>query len=306
MSGHRPFEFEWPEMAGRLHRLLASRSVPLADREDIIQETALRLMRIWPDIDHSRPVFPLATTIAMNLLRSEVRRKGRQEIVVGEIEDRPSRIDVEQASLARFELRRVARAMDHLSPTHRELLLQEVSPTVVSGPSAPAVKMQRMRARRRLAVLLETASVSLWLAVLRLRRTLDAISPSTTGALAAVAVATAMLPGGPGARPAVEGMQEGWKLAEAPVAAPGGGDRSHFEAVSQAMVQDRTQAKPGVAEIDEVKPVRVPLGDGGVDVSGEASVDDDLWVEVRDGGGPVPACVGGLDPLPSELDCEAA
>jgi DNA-directed RNA polymerase specialized sigma24 family protein len=304
MSGDKElFEDQWPALAQVLHRVLSSRGIRTADRDDIVQETALRLVRIWDEIDHSRPILPLATTIALNLLRSNARRKtNHPEVTIDETFDRPSVADVESDGLARLELSRVGRAMKHLNPSHRAVLLQEI--TDERGPAdrgVAATKMLRMRARRRLTSLLETASVTVGLVVFRFRRSFDSITPTTVSAIAAASIIVAGLPGSAvPSGPALE-VKTGRAVAQVDDVSP---QRELRQLHSSSDVSEPASASVVAAAPATTRdePVRVPLGDGGVEVQGEASVND-IRVEIKERGGRAPLCVGGIGELPEEMEC---
>ncbi|MEA2460814.1 MAG: hypothetical protein QOH90_991 [Actinomycetota bacterium] len=190
------FSRAWPDLSRRLRALLAARGVNATSRDDIVQETGLRLVRMWSKIDAESPLWPLAATIAMNLIRDEA-RKGRDRELIGDIPDVPAGLDVEEAALARLELQRIGRALTKLAPSHRDALLGEVmreeAPAI---PSGGAAKMVRMRARRRLALVLDTlaawaAGVSRWF-----KKESEWVQPVTASVLTAAAfVAGAGWPG---------------------------------------------------------------------------------------------------------------
>lgn len=70
----RDFESEWALLATRLKSFLSRKNVPAGKHDDLIQETALRLYKIWDTVDRARPAWALTVTIALNLLRDEYRR----------------------------------------------------------------------------------------------------------------------------------------------------------------------------------------------------------------------------------------
>lgn len=151
------FEREWPALARRVDRALAPRNVPPWLREDIVQETGLRLFRMWESIDPHRSVRALAVTIALNLLRDEA-RKWHRGAPTSVVPDRAAEDDVERESLARLEFQEVQGALRHLSPAQRSVLLAEVGAATLPDVSSDAVRMLRMRARRRLSQLLDRAA----------------------------------------------------------------------------------------------------------------------------------------------------
>ena len=190
----RDFEAEWPELAKSLERFLAGKGVPAARREDLVQETATRLLRCWPSVDRSVPVRALACTIALNLLRDEARRV--TPCPVAEVPDHPSTYDVELAGIARIELQRVADAMSKMGPAQRAVLLQEVGEGFGATFTTPdAEKMTRLRARRKLTLMLERMSAAVSLRLFRLLDFSGAVVPAKDGALGAMACAACLFVG---------------------------------------------------------------------------------------------------------------
>lgn len=152
------FESQWPAVAARLDRMMARRGVPAHRREDIVQETGLRLLRSWDRVDAARPLWPFTVTIALNLMRDEA-RKGLFSEVPCELPDHKDDSDVESLGLARLEIRRAGLALSKMEPGQRNVLLAEVEPSAYQPAGSPAaVKMLRMRARRKLALLMQQVS----------------------------------------------------------------------------------------------------------------------------------------------------
>ena len=151
------FEAVWPDLQRRIHRFLSSKKVPDSQREDVVQETGLRLYRMWDQVDPAGSPIGLALTIAMNIVRDNARRDSHRTVV--EIEpDVPAICDVERSGLARLELSRVRRALSELTPAQRSVLLSELDRNQVPPEASPAaIKMLRMRARRNLSAILERA-----------------------------------------------------------------------------------------------------------------------------------------------------
>ena len=195
------FEKQWPEVSKRLTGLLASKNVPACKRDDVVQETGLRLFGMWEKVDRARPVWPLVVTIALNLLRDEARKNPERE-VLGTVPDIPTIHDVEHEGLARLELERVQHALAQLSPSHRSVLLDEIVPHAeVPKEARNATKMMRLRARRALTTLLETAVLRAGLAGFKIRKSLGLndpllplkLGPGESGAASAAALALAAL-----------------------------------------------------------------------------------------------------------------
>ena len=170
MSTHPESSFatDWPELARRINRFLSSKKVPDSQREDVVQETGLRLYRMWDQVDPAGSPIGLALTIAMNIVRDNARRDSHRAVV--EIEpELPSVCDVERSGLARLELSRVHRALSELTPAQRSVLLSELDRNERPPEASPAaIKMLRMRARRNLSAILERAGCGIL--VTRFRR----------------------------------------------------------------------------------------------------------------------------------------
>ncbi len=71
----RAFEAEWSVLSQRLRLLLVRKRVQPSFHDDLIQETAVRLLSMWETVDRRRPLWPLTVTIALNLLRDRWRRR---------------------------------------------------------------------------------------------------------------------------------------------------------------------------------------------------------------------------------------
>lgn len=154
----RQFEHLWPGLSVRLHRLLSRKKVSRWLVEDLVQETGLRLIRMWPEIDQTKPLWPLTATIALNLLRDELRRAGSKESIQT-LPDSPSAENVETRGMARVELRAVGGALAQMPAPQRDAILADLSAGTDETPLASSARMMRMRARRRLQHLMDHASV---------------------------------------------------------------------------------------------------------------------------------------------------
>lgn len=74
------FETEWPALALRLQAMLRRKRLSDWMAEDLVQETGCRLIRMWSQVDRNKPVWPLVATIALNLLRDEMRKGSWSEL----------------------------------------------------------------------------------------------------------------------------------------------------------------------------------------------------------------------------------
>ena len=187
------FDEAWPALAERLRRSLSSRGVPIQDRDDVVQETALRVYRSWNTIDPTRPAWPFVITVAVNIWRDIIReRTGRiAQVHPSATIEVTADQDVERDVLARQELANTVVAMRALAPEQRRLLLasEEFADTV--RPLRAAERVARMRVRRQLARAVGRASAALvvvW--VRRPGRSSGVVATAYAGALAAAVLTT--------------------------------------------------------------------------------------------------------------------
>lgn len=223
------FDDVWTEMRDRLARVLAARGVPAQDREDLLQDTALRLYRVWGTLDPTQPVWPYAVTIALNLWRDSLRSAATHVREVAPVldYDNADDLDVERTVIARQELASVSAALRALAPEQRRLVLETDELTNVVRPLRAAERMSRMRVRRELARVVGRASAVAALIFLRRQHRAQAMAAAAfTGALAAtvfsgapaVSVATAMPPTPVVAAPVVVPVAATHPIATRPVA----------------------------------------------------------------------------------------
>jgi hypothetical protein len=165
----RQFETQWPALAIRLQRLLARKKVSPWLIEDLVQETGLRLIKMWSRVDQTRPVWPLTATIGLNLLRDELRR-GTSNELTQLVPEEASEESVEERGLARLELRAVGGALSQMPERQRRAILADISGEADGAPVATGVRMMRMRARRKLQHLVDHASMLGVTVGLQLRR----------------------------------------------------------------------------------------------------------------------------------------
>lgn len=195
MDTLRVFDDEWAALAPRLSMVLAAKGVHAQDRDDLLQETALRLYRVWETLEADQPVWPFAVTIALNLWRDQLRAavvRQRHVLTANLADAGPDAVttcDVERTVLARQELAQVGAVMRELEPEQRRLLLANDEVATVVAPLRPAERMARMRARRELARLVGRASAAV--ALLWWRRPFRA-NAMATAACAGVLAATVM------------------------------------------------------------------------------------------------------------------
>ncbi|HYO61749.1 MAG TPA: sigma-70 family RNA polymerase sigma factor [Actinomycetota bacterium] len=318
------FEQQWPDLARRLDTMLAGKRVPAHKRDDIVQETGLRLFRMWDQVDPERPLWALVVTIALNLLRDEARKRPERE-VLGLVPDRAADQDVERAGLARLEWRRVQHAMSQLSPDHRSILMAELGDEYATSDRGPnATKMLRMRARRRLSALLDVASASGVAITVRVRRLFDIerhviairglmsstenmAAPAAAGFLSAVALFAATagpLAGEAGAGVLQERVRPGAsRLLAASQASATTGAAGYDLHSERAAAPDPDFSGERTTDLDGVeittgsgdaetknKPFRAGTGDHFIEGGAEVGVGG-MGVRVGDRGGQTPACL---------------
>lgn len=265
------FEVEWPPVAARLEAGLRRRRVPAPMVEDLVQETGLRLFEIWHRVDPARELWPLALTIALNMLRDHIRADNRrQEVAVPEslMED-----DTETAALARVELARVQENLVQLTAAQRSALLAEVGAGNGSEVSASATKMLRLRARKRLRALMDGASGVVAAAGSVAQRALRLGSASTLGEQLA-----------PGASLAAGVF---WAAALGGVGAVGvtapswGADAPARSAVAAEVDAGGTRHLPVAGQAGERRPRRAPIEPFSTGVSDRRATGDKRIVPVK-------------------------
>lgn len=132
-------------------RFLVARGVPDSYRDDIVQETGVRLFRTWHRVDLDQGAWGLTRTIAVHAIVDYSQRKRDYEVT--DLTQLPDDSDLEVAGIARFRLASVGRALAQMSSTDRRILLSEVGAASPPQLGRSATKMARSRARQRLRVM---------------------------------------------------------------------------------------------------------------------------------------------------------
>jgi len=316
---HLSFEEEWPVLAARLDRRMSRSMADPLEREELVQEAGVRLFTMWERVEPDKPLWPLVLTIALNLRRDHYRTPAWAFTELDD--DIPDRHDGEAASLARVELERVFRALLRLQPAQRDVLLAELGRgTAEAGRSTAATKMLRMRARRRLHLLLERGSGVLGVVVLRpsslwqqVRSSIGArlphyVSIPDPGNVAAGALAIALAATGIGAADVDPRTERAASTSAhdhasgAPASSTTGAHRS-VDDLRAARTRDarggRRDAPPGRGDGSGGGGASVDLGDG---VDGRASIAGGTVVIGSDGS----VCVAIADACAYENDGHAA
>lgn len=140
----------WPETARRLAGYLSHLGCPEADRADVVQEVALRLVRRPMAFTGADDLLPWACTTGRNVyfdLSRERHRYPTENLDV--LHDRTTAVDeVPRQAEARLALQAVLAAVLLLSEQQRQLLAES------SGPRSPADRQARCRL---LAMLIRSA-----------------------------------------------------------------------------------------------------------------------------------------------------
>jgi hypothetical protein len=211
MAAAADFAEVWGRIYPRLTSFLRGRGAVGMSEEDLAQETAARLLAMWPKVD-PKTAWPLTVTIALNLIRDGYRTR-RDILPLEEVGESVSLSDTEAQVMSRIELSRVGRAMRSMNPRYRTSLLNAVQDDAVHA--AEPHRMVRARARRQLLERLERVSavvVGWWnRANVRWRDTgwesMAALSTGLQAAAAAVVIATAVVPASTGPKVSTsEGM----------------------------------------------------------------------------------------------------
>lgn len=153
MDAEQFFATEWRELVPSLRTMLARAGAPAADRDDLVQETATRLLATWDSLDWNCGATAIAHRIALNAWRDQWRRRGRRE-VLGEVPERAEPADTERVAMGRLRVTEVAAALATLPAATATVIRVAAGEAEGAGrraPLPPAIRMARTRARRALA-----------------------------------------------------------------------------------------------------------------------------------------------------------
>lgn len=180
----------WPEVADRMRSMLRRRGVRHHDIDEIVQETAARVISTRVSYDDADDLFRWAAVVG-GRLAIDLRRKGAR-ISGDELPDRADTVDVAMAAEHRVVLGAVRNRVQELSARDQEALLSTFSDTAESTRrESVRVAVARHRARTRLRVLLDGlagSAIFVWIRRLRLWS-----GPAETIAYAAVPAAACLL-----------------------------------------------------------------------------------------------------------------
>lgn len=155
----------WPDLRADVVGYLLKRGASREVVDEVVQDTAVRLLGCWQRIDHSRPLGPLANKIAWNLLVDHYRRT--PALPVAEFPDKCSVYDIEEHRVLRARLQAAAEGLRRLREQDRAVLLAEIGVGRITSN-----RMARLRARRRLQAIVDQVSSSLAVVPITVRRIL--------------------------------------------------------------------------------------------------------------------------------------
>src|SRR5688500_12226252 len=115
------FDAEWGAIASDLDRWLVYRGVPRQDVPDVVQETAVRLLRSWDTVDRTRPLVPYARVVALNVWRDRLKAAASREVSVAALPE-PSVEHVEREVVARAEVAKVLAGFATLPETQQDAI----------------------------------------------------------------------------------------------------------------------------------------------------------------------------------------
>lgn len=138
----------WLEVAPRVECFLARLGCPAADREDVMQDLAIRLLDSAVSFEKAGDLMPWACTVSRNLYLDLLRHQSRHpQAEIDLLAERPGHVDVARHVEQRLALASVLSAIRLLPLQQRQLLS---SAEDAAGPVPAGVRMQRHRLLRRL------------------------------------------------------------------------------------------------------------------------------------------------------------
>jgi hypothetical protein len=169
----------WPEVSGRLARMLMSRGVDPALRDDIVQEVALRALAKQVPFTDPADLYRWAAVTARNLHVDHLRTGGRTTDDDA-LAAMPDHTDVAHAAERRIALRTVIRELAVMRPGDREAILEGLRSDQAPATSQMLVRRHRARTTLRRAVGGAIAAMTTWR--VRLRMLVDGEVPAVHAA----------------------------------------------------------------------------------------------------------------------------
>lgn len=254
------FESEWAGARSTLDRMKAQR-ISGQDREDLIQEVAVRALLAWRDGRIQTNLQAWCVGTARHLAADLWRRRARDRLL--EIAEPPPALAVEQEADGKLAVQGLARAWALLDAAERDLLLNPKPPTGATAVQRNRFYVALHRLRRRTRVLAESFTPVLLRVGRRLAPWLGDPSPLTTGTVAAItiglhlglgAVSPPPTPPAPTPPAATDGKQSDSVVqARSPGSVPPGLAEAHPRSLTGSLAapaEPRVSARPGGHEIE--------------------------------------------------------
>ena len=147
-------ESVWPEVEARLRSMLRRRGVRHHDIDEVVQETAARVISTRVHYDDADDLFRWASVVG-GRLAIDVHRRGAR-FSDEELPDRPDPVDVAMAAEHRVVLGAVRTRLPELSKRDQEMLLSSFHDEAARGRrESVRIAVARHRARNRLRLLLD-------------------------------------------------------------------------------------------------------------------------------------------------------
>lgn len=185
-------ELVWNEVADRLHKTLLGRGVSHELAEDVIQETAVRVMERHVGFTDANDLFRWSSVVARHLAIDAARREARRCDLPAEME---STVDVADEAIGRWWFDAVRRGLQQLSDTERAAILTPGAADDRQGAVRLAVR--RHRARRHLLLIAQSLGIASAWSTHRVRQTLRGAGGVMATVSAAIVLMVATQPHGP-------------------------------------------------------------------------------------------------------------
>lgn len=204
----KKFEAVWPEASTRLSRTLRRRGLDAALVEDVVQEAGARALEREVAFTDVEDLLRWLNTVASRLVIDSF-RKTRRVDAAAEIPELPDAIGLDRVVEARLRLGAVRRCLPRLSPADQASLLQspEDWPSQ-DGREAHRMAMRRLRARARLALMVDGALGLLTWLRLRWRLRAPKVEALAVALPVVLLVAVVLLPHAPADLPPTSSIGE--------------------------------------------------------------------------------------------------
>lgn len=145
----------WPETADRLAEMLRKRGVARAHIEDVVQETAVRVVENSVVFSDTEDLLRWANVVAWRIALDARRRKKLPIDPEASLDTQPAAEDVAHAALARYTVDKLATAFGALTPREQQALSVIGTDSTGSRKADVRLNVRRLRARARLRGLMD-------------------------------------------------------------------------------------------------------------------------------------------------------